>query len=206
VSLIANLTHIVLPDGVATLPYDPSMVLVADAAQGIVWRINTADGKYSQAIDDPVFKPTDAVPLGVNGIRIQDDGLYFTNLATNTVGRIAITPDGKAAGPVQLLTSKALAADDFALSDNGTVYAAGFNTLWQVTADGRTTAFVGGPNSTVLQGITSARFGRTAVDKDVLYMSTEGGLLADPPGSTVHGGQLVAVNVNAVNSGDEDSD
>jgi hypothetical protein len=31
-------------------------------------------------------------------------------------------------------------------------------------------------------------------------------LLADPPGSTVHGGQLVAVNVNAVNSGDEDSD
>jgi sugar lactone lactonase YvrE len=204
VTLVANLTHVVLPDGVATLPYDPSVVLVADAAQGVVWRVNTADGKYSQAIDDAAFKPTDAVPLGVNGIRIQDDELYFTNLATNAVGRIPITSNGNAAGPVQLLTSKALAADDFALSDNGTVYAAGFNTLWQVTADGQTTAFVGDPNSTVVQGITSARFGRTEVDKDVLYMSTQGGLFAGPPGSAVHGGQLLAVNVNAVISGDSD--
>jgi hypothetical protein len=132
--------------------------------------------------------------------------MYFTNLATNAVGKIAITSNGDAAGPVQLLTSKALAADDFALSDNGTVYAAGFNTLWQVMADGRKTAFVGGPNSTVIQGITSARFGRTAVDEDVLYMSTQGGLLADPPGSAVHGGQLLAVNLNAVNSGDDNND
>jgi sugar lactone lactonase YvrE len=204
VTLVANMTRVVLPDGVATLPYDPSVVLVADAAQGVVWRINTADGKYSQAIDDPALKPTDAVPLGVNGIHIQDDELYFTNLATNTVGRIPITSDGNAAGPVQLLTSKALAADDFALSDNGTVYAAGFNALWQVTGDGRTTAFVGGPNNTVVQGITSARIGRTEMDKDVLYMSTQGGLLARPPGSAVHGGQLLAVNVNAVSSGDSD--
>ena len=31
VSLIADLTNIVLPDGVAILPYNPSVVLVADA-------------------------------------------------------------------------------------------------------------------------------------------------------------------------------
>jgi hypothetical protein len=37
-----------------------------------------------------------------------------------------------------------------------------------------------------------------------LYMSTQGGLLARPPGSAVHGGQLLAVNVNAVSSGDSD--
>jgi hypothetical protein len=35
VSLIANLTDVVLPDGVATLPFDPSVVLVADAAKGV---------------------------------------------------------------------------------------------------------------------------------------------------------------------------
>lgn len=195
-SLIATLTDVVLPDGVATLPYDASFVLVADAAQGVVWRVNTATGDHSMMIDDPTFKPTDAVPLGVNGIQIRNDELYFTNLATNSVGKLTITSSGDAASAILMLTSKALAADDFALSDNGIVYAAGANTIWQVTTDGHTTAFVGGPNSTVIQGITSARFGRTALDKEVLYLSTQGGLLEDPPGSTVHGGQLLAVNVN----------
>ena len=196
VSLIADLTNIVLPDGVAILPYNPSVVLVADAGQGVVWRVNTATGDHSIAIDDPTFKPTDAVPLGVNGIHIRNDDLYFTNLATNSVGKVAITSSGDAASAIQILTSKALAADDLTVSDVGIVYAAGSNTLWQVMADGRTTAFVGGPNSTVIQGVTSARFGRTALDKDVLYLPTQGGLLEDPPGSTIHGGQLLAVNVN----------
>ena len=117
---------------------------------------------------------------------------------------MTITADGSATSAVQILTNKTLAADDFALRDDGTVYAAGANTLWQVSADGHTAAFVGDPSSTVLQGITSARFGRTAVDKDVLYVSTQGGLLEDPPGSTIHGGQLLAVNVNAIEpSGNE---
>ena len=171
VSLIANLTHVVLPDGVATLPHDPSVVLVADAAQGVIWRVNTATGNYNKAIDDPIFKPTDAIPLGVNGIHILNNELYFTNLATNSVGKVAITSEGSTTSAVQVLTDKALAVDDFALSDAGIVYAAGANTLWQVSTDGHTTEFVGGPNSTVLQGITSARFGRTAVDQDVLYLS-----------------------------------
>lgn len=200
VSLIANLTDVVLPDGIATLPYNPSVVLVADAGKGVIWRVNTATGDHAVTIDDPTFKLTDTIPLGVNGIDILNGELYFTNLATNSVGKVTITPDGSAAGAIQVSTTKALAADDFALSDTGTVYAAGANTLWQVTADGHTAAFVGGPDSKVLQGITSARFGRTAADKDVLYLSTRGGLLEDPPGLEVHGGQLLAVNVNVVES------
>lgn len=204
-SLIANLTSVVLPDGVATLPYDPSVVLVADATKGVIWRVNTATGNYSMAIDNPTFKPTGELPLGVNGIHILNSELYFTNLATNSVGKVTITSDGSAASAIQVLTTKALAADDFALSDDGIVYAAGANTLWQVAADGYTAPFVGGLSSTVIQGITSARFGRTEMDKDVLYMSTQGGLLEDPPGSVGHGGQLLAVNINAIDShGDED--
>ncbi|GAB7326217.1 hypothetical protein MBLNU13_g10211t1 [Cladosporium sp. NU13] len=205
VSLIANLTDVVLPDGVVTLPYDPSVVLVADAAKGVVWRVNAVTGDHTMAIDGTAFKPTDEVPLGVNGIHILNNELYFTNLATNSVGKVTITPDGSTAGKPQILTSKALAADDFALSDSGIVYAAGANTLWRVSADGHTIAFGGDPNSMVLQGITSARFGQTAVDRDILYMSTQGGLLENPPGSEVHGGQLLGVNINVFDfNGDED--
>lgn len=180
-------------------------MLVAYAAKGVIWPVNTATGDHTVSIDDTTFKPTDEVPLGVNGIHILNNDLYFTNLATNSVGKVAITLDGSAASTTQMLTTKALAADDFALSDNGIVYAVGANTLWQVSADGHAVASVGGPNSTVLQGITTARFGWTAVDKDVLYLSTQCGLLEDPPGSEVHGGQLLAINVNVLHShGDED--
>ena len=203
--MIANLPDVVLPDGVATLPYNPSIVLVADAAKGVIWRVNMATGDYAVAINDTTFKTTDDVPLGVNGIHILNSEMYFTNLATNAVGKVTILPDGSAVSTTQILTTKALAADDFALSDHGIVYAAGANTLWQVSADGHTAAFVGDPTSTVLQGITSARFGRTILDRDVLYLSTQGGLLEDPPGSEVHGGQLLAVNINVFDShGDED--
>lgn len=156
------------------------------------------------AIDDAIFKPTVEVPLGVNGIHILNSELYFTNLATNSVGK-TITPGGSAASTIQTLTTEALAADNSALSDDGVVYAAGANTLWRVSADGHTAAFVGNPGITVLQGITSARFGRISVDKDVLYLSTQGGLLEDPPGSSVHSAQLLAVNANTIDAhGDED--
>lgn len=153
-SLIGGLSEIVLSDGVATLPYDPSFVLVADAAQGIMWRVNTATGEYSTTIDDPSFKPTNSVPLGVNGIHILRDQLYFINLATNSVGNLRITAGGHAAGPVEILTDEALAVDDFALADDGTVYAAGSNTLWEVQSNGSTTELVGGLDSAVHQGIT----------------------------------------------------
>ena len=128
------------------------------------------------AIDDAIFKPTVEVPLGVNGIHILNSELYFTNHATNSVGKVTIMPDGSAASTIQTLTTKELAADDFALSDNGIVYVAGASTLWRVSVDGHTDAFVGNPGSTVLQGVKSARFGRTSMDKDVLYLSTQGGL------------------------------
>lgn len=169
--------------------------MVADAEKGLVWRVDTATGDYNIAIDDPTFKVVPPTPLGVDGIHILNNELYFTNLAANLIAKIPITAHGSVAGPVQNISSKAVAPDDFALAGDGTVYAAGYNTLWQVKPDGTTIGIVGGVNSTAIQGITSAQFGRTALDQDVLYMGTQGGLLFLPPGSSVHGGQLLAVNV-----------
>lgn len=92
----------------------------------------------------------------------------------------------------------ALVADDLALDVDGTACIAGFNTLWKVAEDGHTIAALGGPNSTVIQGITSARFGRTIFDERVMYMTTQGGMLLEPPGSIVHGRQLLAVNIDSL--------
>ncbi|KAK5175735.1 uncharacterized protein LTR77_000874 [Saxophila tyrrhenica] len=196
ISLISNLPEVGLPDGVTPLPTDPGVVLVADADKGLIWRVSTTTGAHTIAISDPAFKYTSPlVPIGVNGLKILDDELYFTNLAANLIARIPITANGSASGSVQKVSTETLLPDDFALAGDGTIYAAGYNTLWRVMPDGTTDALVGGPNSTAVQGITSAQFGRTREDGGVLYISTTGGLLLAPAGARVHGGQLLAVNV-----------
>lgn len=195
VTLIASIPKVGLPDGVAALQHGRGVVLVADAEKGLVWRVDTTSGDYIIAIDDPAFRVVDPSPLGVDGIHILNNELYFTNLGANLIAKIPITAHGGAASPVQNISSETVAPDDFALADDGKVYAAGYNTLRRVQPDATTDRIVGGLNSTAVQGITSAQFGRTAYDKNVLYMGTQGGMLFLPPGSNVHGGQLLAVNV-----------
>ncbi len=169
-----ELPRVGLPDGATALQYDPGVVLVADASKGLIWRVDTTSGAYSIAIDDPLFKPIEPSPLGVDGIHIVNDELYFTNLGINLVGKLAITAEGSAAGPVQNISTLAVAPDDFALAGDGTVYAGGYNTLWRIQSKGTTKAIVGDVKSTAVQGITSAQFGRTAIDRDVVYMGTNG--------------------------------
>ena len=194
VKLIANLTDVQLPDGIASLDCDPGAVLLADAHKAVIWRVDTTTGMHTVAIDSPLFQEG-ALPLGVDGIHILNNELYFTNLATSLLGKATLTAEGSVKGSIQNLSTSATLGDDFCLAEDGTAYVAGDNTLWRVRPDGATDAIVGGANSTVLQGVTSAQFGRTKRDRDVVYMGTQGGLLFLPPGGDIHGGQLLAVNV-----------
>ncbi|MCJ1438645.1 hypothetical protein MMC27_008035 [Xylographa pallens] len=194
VTLIANLTDVVLPDGIATLDNEIGLVLLADAAKGIVWRVDTTTGDYSVAIQDKLFTTDNKlIPLGVDGIHILDDQLYFTNFGNNAFGRVGISANGSATGPIEIIANMTI-PDDFAIADNGTAYLAGDNSLYRYRQDGQVDILVGGPNSLVLEGCTSAQLGRTRMDKNVLYIGTNGGLLA-PVDGVIHGGQLVAVNV-----------
>jgi hypothetical protein len=144
---------------------------VADAAEGVVWRVNTSDGGYEIAIEDQAFKPTNpTIPLGVDGIHIADRRLYFTNLGNNSLGRIPIDNYGNPTGPVENLTSKLVFPDDFALRPDGTAFVTGANTLWQVGPNGEVKGLAGGLGDKTLEGVTSAQFSRTNSDRNVLYL------------------------------------
>lgn len=198
VTLIANLPNVGLPDGVAPLgASDPGVVLVADAApgQGIVWRVDTSTGAYTIAIQDPAFLPLNPLlPLGVDGIHIHNDELYFCNLAANLLGKVSITANGSAAGPIKNITTSLTIPDDFAVAPDGTIYIVGDNTLWRVSTEGKVEVLAGGADDVTLEGATAAQLGRTVADAGVLYISTNGGLLK-PVDGDLHGGQLLAVNV-----------
>ena len=174
---------------------DTGVVLVADAGKGIVWRVDTTSGEYTIAIKDNLFLADNPqIPLGVDGIHILDGTLYFTNLAADLLGKVALTANGSAAGPVQNITTKLTIPDDFEVAADGTVYVVGDNTLWRVSPKGKVDVLAGGAADVTLEGATAAQLGRTVEDEDVLYISTNGGLLQVVKGD-LHGGQLLAVNI-----------
>lgn len=164
------MTNATLVDGVVALS-EPGLILVADAFEGVVWRVDTKSGDYNIAIADDSFKIANpAIPLGVDGIHIADGFLYFTNFGSNTFGKVSIDSYGTATGPVEIVTAGLLLPDDFAIVADGTSFVAGGNTLWKVTPDGSVKVLAGGANDTTLEGVTSAQFARTRADTGVLYL------------------------------------
>jgi hypothetical protein len=195
VSLIANLPQVGLPDGMATLKKGPhGHVLLADSARGIIWHVNTNTGAYNVGIQNDAFRPTNPqIPLGVDGIHVLNDYLYFTNLGNGTISKIPIDAHGTATGAIEPWAN-IFGPDDFALRADGTAYVVGFNTLHGVSPNGTVTVLAGGPEDTTLEGATSAQLGRTHRDRDMLYIGTSGGMLA-PVHGEIHGGQILAIDV-----------
>ncbi|KAI7369209.1 hypothetical protein KC354_g2091 [Hortaea werneckii] len=196
VKLIRSMPDVGLPDGLTTLDYDRGTVLLADASKSFIWHVDTTTRGYTAAINSTFFTPGSQLPLGVDGIHNRHGELYFTNPSSNLFGKIAINYDGTAAGPIQTVATSAEIGDDFAMAEDGTAYIAGNITLWRVKPDGQTQALVGENGNTVVSGITSATFARTTSDRGVLYLGTNGGVLLPPLGAQVHGGQILAINVN----------
>ena len=193
ISLIANLTNVTTPGGMTALDRTQDVVLLADPPKGIIWRIDTQTGDYEVAIQDPALVSTSKmIPLGVHGIHISNGYLYFSNLGSNALSRVPISACGSARGPVEPIAILTL-PDDFAVTNDGTAYVAGANSLYRVSLNGTVNTLVGGPDDTTLVGATSAQLGRTYADQNVVYIGTNGGLQA--PINGIHGGQILAVNV-----------
>ncbi|KAK3671685.1 hypothetical protein LTR78_008418 [Recurvomyces mirabilis] len=194
VTLLANLTQIGLPDGIVSLPSRPTTILIADAAKGLVWKLDTLSGNYTIVIEDDILHSSNPfLPLGVDGLHVIDEYLYFTNLGDNILCRIAIDKHGNATDEIELVATMPF-PDDFALAQDGTAYVVGANQLYRVSPDGVVVVLAGGINDTTLEGVTSAQFGRTREDAGVLYMGTNGGLLAPVNGRLI-GGQILAIDI-----------
>lgn len=172
-------------------------LLIADSMKGVLWSLDIHTGKTVVALDDQSLKPgRDAagnfIKAGINGLRIDSNYAYFTNSATGVLSKVAIDCDtGELHGGVETLADDMVDADDFAIRKDGTVYVARNKGSLVEVLKGGEKADIAGLEAEDLLGPTSAAFGRTKGDENVLYVSTIGRV----NGTFVEGGKVVAIKI-----------
>jgi hypothetical protein len=185
-------------NGLTVLNKAAGTVLVGDAGAGVVYRVDTNSGQYQQVLSDPLMTPAGPPfpQLGINGIHICSNFVYWANTFQGVFARIPIHADGTAAGPAAVLVNIGL-GDDFTFDSVGNVYLAQNlnNTLQKITPAGVTSIIAGDLHSSALPGPTAAQFGRTAADHSVLYVTTTGGIGSPVNGTYVEGGKITAVTI-----------
>lgn len=179
-------------NGMAPIPINPHILLSADSIQGRIIRINTRERELSIAFSDPALGPSDnGIPLGINGLKITQDYMYFTNSAKGTFSRVKIDQAGNKVGCFETLatlpnvTMDGNLYDDFGIDSRESAYVAIHpNSVNKIAKDGTQTLLAGGEDSDLVQDPTAVAM---ANDERSIYIATGGG--------TVGGGQVIKVRL-----------
>lgn len=203
---IASITNGGLINGLSTLDVARGLIIAADSTYGIIWLINVHTGNVSILLEEPEMAPLASSPfsIGINGvhplIKPENDTaeIYFDNTATETFYRVPIFLSTlKKAGPVETVKAN-VSIDDFALDGEKCVayLASGAeNAVFTLgLEDGSLETVAGGLNETTVPGPTSVVLGR-GQEKDSIFVTNNGAVLAPVGGIYSEGGKVVEVEV-----------
>ncbi|KAI1128457.1 hypothetical protein F5Y10DRAFT_240411 [Nemania abortiva] len=189
-------------NGVASIPGSASpAVLIADNGISQVWRLDIKTGKYEVAAKVPQMDPLPnaTLPLGVNGIKIRDGNLFFSNSNRASIFQLPIDEAGLATqGAEAKLVAKFDSdnIDDFLIDEKGEFWAAtNFENTVAVAKVGSIGVVVAGtPTTLTVAGDTALAFGRTPKDKNIVYVPTGGALARPVNGTVTEPAKIVAID------------
>ncbi|CAI7599946.1 unnamed protein product [Penicillium bialowiezense] len=174
---------------------DGNAVVISDSQLGVVWYLNIQSGNYSVLHQHETMEANSdlGILIGINGLRVLHNHMYYSNTPKQIFCRVRIdTCTGRALGPYEIISHNTL-ADDFALDPLGVGYLA--STRDNDIISGHYEVIAGSKYSRFLMTPTSATFGRTQNDRDVLYVTT-GGETELPVNNTASlGGKIMAVSI-----------
>lgn len=171
----AHLPTAIMLNGMAALPKNPHIVLIGDAVRGLLFRVDTTTGVSKVAFkDDALYAPSNgSLPIGVNGLKVVGNTVYFTNSARNIFAKVPVSDDGVTFGDVEVVASLDSTSndwDDLIVDSNGIAYVAQpVHGIAQILPDGTKSVYVGGENSGI-SGPTSVQ-----IAKDGYAYVTQGG-------------------------------
>ena len=190
--LFAKLPRGAWPNGITVGP--DKQLYVADAALGLVWRIDPNTGAAERAIESDALRARRFIALapGANGLHFFGRDLYVTVSDAARMMKLTLGQDGKF-GALSVF-AEGIPGDDFAIDDQGTLYITThpFNTIVRVTQSGQRTVIANATQGIV--GATDVAFGVVLGDRDTLYVATDGGAFS---GDLKARGTLVALKLKA---------
>jgi len=186
VSLVARIADGQLLNGMSRLSDgDRAHVLLADSMAGVVYRLDVHTGAYEIVMRDPSMDPQlGGLGLGINGIHVHGESLYFTNLDLGTFAKIPICLEtGLTTGPAKTIAGGIVAGDDFAIFQDGKkalIANNGALTLTLVDIPGGSASVTA--KSTSLQACSAVAFGHTDEGLVSVYVTSS---TVSSDGSTV---------------------
>jgi hypothetical protein len=185
-------------NGLDSLPAFPWIVLVTDSVGGVIFRVNTRTRKVDVIVANPALLGPggSAIPIGINGLKILSNYVYFTNSAQGFYGRMRIDIFGNKAGEIEILARSGINGrsniyDDFAFDDAGNAYVSLHQYAFvKITPSGTQSLFYGSVGQyTTLYEPTAAAVSKK--NKHLLYLAA-GGITLN---GTKHGGQLYEARI-----------
>lgn len=196
ISIIAAINNATWLNGMTTFRNDTStLVLIADTSQGVIYRLNVDTGNYSIALADQTMRPdpNQPLPIGVNGVKVLDNYVYYTSSTQQVFVRVPVNEEASATGSFESIAS-GFSQDDFFLSQTGIAYIETHeqNSVVRVTPDGQISRVAGGQFSTLIPGPTASYLD---YEECTLYVTTNGGRDAPVLGSYSEPAKVVAIKL-----------
>ncbi|KAL9615817.1 MAG: hypothetical protein Q9160_009239 [Pyrenula sp. 1 TL-2023] len=212
VTKVANIPTSSYLNGVTVLGSSNGTLLIADSGAGAVYSLDTSTGATAKVSADPLFSPTNDPPTGINGIKVRQSTLYFTNAQQQVFGSVPVSPNGTFTGPVKIISTGLVGIDDFQFDPSGNgVYFAGNDQLrFQHAGNGSSGSSGAGQvmvasEDPLLEGSTAVAFGRgESMEGRSLYVSTKGPIAQYQQGNFTSPGRIVRVRLGGeMGIGDE---
>ncbi len=166
-----------MPNGIAVM--DNGAALVADSFGARLWHVDTA-GNVRLWLEHPLLQPRAFLGRfpGPNGVQVWNGNAYVAVSDRGHIVRVPITGANDAGEPQVLYAD--VAADDFAIDADGTMYFAThpFDTIMRVDGSGKRSILAGTPQG--ITGPTAVALARDSAGSKVLYAVTDGGLYRKP--------------------------
>jgi hypothetical protein len=195
--LICKTPDASLVNGITT--WNSNSILAVDSTFGVVYKIDINTGSCTVAFSDELTKPpADApLPIGINGIKVRDGYVYFTNSARQTFYRVQVDKETAVPTGEFEVVASGFTADDFTFDTEGSAYIVThpINTVIKIVPGSAEVVTIAGKSDSMeIAGGTACAFGRRSNDFKTLYVVTAGGL-AMPVNGETEPAKVVAINL-----------
>jgi hypothetical protein len=125
--------------------------LIADSHLPVIWQFDPVSRKISEWLrDEAALTPPSARDIGGDGLKVAGNAVYVSNKTTLSVYKVERAADGRPKGALTLVAKQLPTADDFAVTEDGTLYVpapekrqpAEKTPLVKVAPDGRVSPFI----------------------------------------------------------------